>query len=196
MRADIDYQTVMKLPGRCSYATAASQAFARGVADVPAMLQLTIWWTRVVYGWLCLPWMALQGFLYPLLMHIPKTAYNMQGRVCPLATSTERKRSRDKRMFGKVDKDKNGLLDYHEFALLLYGSAHLSEDELREMFARLDVDGSGRIDQNEFQEFQRLHDEMKKPKRREEALQAGHQDQRPASLQPTPTEACAVSINA
>ena len=32
--------------------------------------------------------------------------------------STERKRSRDKRMFGKVDKDKNGLLDYHEFAWL------------------------------------------------------------------------------
>jgi hypothetical protein len=148
----------------CSYSMVVSKVLTNDSSQaVPVMLQLTIWWTRSLYGWLCLPWMLLQGFLYPLLMHLPRTAYNAQGKVCPIATAHERKRSRDKRMFASADKDKDGLLDFNEFALL-YDNSQRSEEELRAIFARLDDDASGKIKKEEFVKFQQLHDDTRKQK--------------------------------
>jgi len=156
--------------GLISYSAVVSKAFTNDLDAVPAIFQLTIWWTRSFYGWLCLPWMLLQGFLYPLLMHLPKTAYNAQGKVCPIATAQERKRSRDRRMLASGDRDNDGLLDYDEFALL-YDNVQRSEDQLRAIFARLDVDGNGKIDKEEFVKFQRLHDDARKQKRKDEEAQ-------------------------
>jgi len=119
----------------CRYATIASDAYADGAEDAPAMLRLTIWWTRSAYGWLCAPWMLLQGFLYPLLMHLPRTGYNAQGRVCPMATAKERSKSRDKRMFAAGDTDKDGKLDFNEFALLYDNAGRRYAGVLQASFA-------------------------------------------------------------
>lgn len=45
---------------------------------------------------------------------------------------------------------------------------HLSEGELRLLFDKFDVDGSGKIDEEEFAKFQRLQDDNRKQRRREE----------------------------
>ena len=66
-------------------------------------------------------------------------------------------------MFASADKDKDGLLDFNEFALL-YDNSQRSEEELRAIFARLDDDASGKIKKEEFVKFQRLHDDARKQK--------------------------------
>jgi len=64
---------------------------------IPSLLHQTLWWCRVLYGWLCAPWMLLQGFLYPLVLHTKSTAYNAKGQVTPLANGAEREKAWKKR---------------------------------------------------------------------------------------------------
>ena len=48
--------------------------------------------------------------------------------------------------------------------------AHPSEDELRLLFDKFDVDGSGKIDEEEFVKFQRMQDDTKKERRRNDEV--------------------------
>ena len=81
----------------CILAALDSNALERGPGDIPSLLHMTMWWCRVLYGWLCLPWMILQGFLYPMVLHTRSTAYNARGMVVPLANSAEKTRAYNKR---------------------------------------------------------------------------------------------------
>jgi hypothetical protein len=81
----------------CVYASISSGATDKGPNDIPSLLQTTMWWSRILYGLLCGPWMLLQGFLYPLVLHTKSTAYNARGQVVPLANAKERKKSWNKR---------------------------------------------------------------------------------------------------
>ncbi len=54
-------------------------------------LKEVLYWIRVLYGFLCLPWVVLcfPG-MFPLLLHAKPTGYNRRGQTCPTATASER----------------------------------------------------------------------------------------------------------
>ena len=95
----IMYDTVcnLALVGIMVWAVIGTGAVDAGPADIPEMMQFTVWWSRILYGWLCLPWMFLQGFLYPLVLHTKATAYNTRGQCVPIATGKERNKAWKKR---------------------------------------------------------------------------------------------------
>ena len=95
----IIYDTVcnLVLVGIMVWAVIGTEAVEAGPADIPEMMQFTVWWSRILYGWLCLPWMFLQGFLYPLVLHTKATAYNSRGTCVPIATGKEREKAWTKR---------------------------------------------------------------------------------------------------
>ena len=83
------------------WAVIGTEAIEAGPGDIPSMMQFTVWWSRILYGWLCLPWMFLQGFLYPLVLHTKKTAYNTRGQCVPVATGKEREKAWKKRHWNR-----------------------------------------------------------------------------------------------
>ena len=88
-----------------------TKAVEAGPESIPSMMQFAVWWCRILYGWMCLPWMFLQGFLYPLILHIKPTAYNAVGHCVPTANSKEKARARErkKNKGNKVAHDPNFL---------------------------------------------------------------------------------------
>ena len=113
-----------------------------------------------MYGWMCLPWMVLQGFLYPLLMHLPPTGYNALGEVCPLATAKERMEARNRRWFAAGDANKDGKLDFEELCYLLRNTG-CSEEELLSLFEQLDMNKDGLVDRKEFRKVQSVYAESR-----------------------------------
>jgi hypothetical protein len=86
----------------CVMAAMGSGAMDAGPTNIPSLLHITMWWCRILYGLLCVPWMFLQGFLYPLILHTKSTAYNARGQVVPLANANEKKRAWNRRHPNRV----------------------------------------------------------------------------------------------
>jgi hypothetical protein len=57
----------------------------------PRDLAEVLYWCRVLYGWLCFPWIILLfPGMFPLLTHTKQTGYSRGGRTVPMASSLVR----------------------------------------------------------------------------------------------------------
>ena len=58
---------------------------------IPRDLAEVLYWCRVLYGWLCAPWMLLLlPGMFPLLTHTKATGYNRMGKTVPMASAMVR----------------------------------------------------------------------------------------------------------
>ena len=64
---------------------------AGAIVEPARDLKEVLYWLRILYGWLCLPWVVLSlPGMFPLLLHAKRTGYNKRGQTCPIATAAER----------------------------------------------------------------------------------------------------------
>ncbi len=58
-----------------------------------------IFWIKVIYGWLSLPWFVLKlPLMFPLILHTHPSAYNPEGHCVAYANSKERDENREARL--------------------------------------------------------------------------------------------------
>ena len=58
---------------------------------IPRDLAEVLYWCRVLYGWLCFPWLLLLlPGMFPLLTHTKATGYTRDGRTVPIASALVR----------------------------------------------------------------------------------------------------------